>query len=152
MEEYSMSKADNAVQCFHSGFNCSQAIFSTYSEQLGLDKDTALKIACPFGSGMGRMAETCGAVTGAYMLIGLKYGKYLPEDNAAKEKSFQLLKEFTDIFNEIHGSISCRDLLKHDLSTPDGLAYVKENSLWDSLCPIFIRDAAQTIEVLLELE
>ncbi|MDF2942724.1 MAG: hypothetical protein K0S01_1582 [Herbinix sp.] len=147
-----MSKADNAVQCFNSGFNCSQAIFSTYSEQLGLDKETALRIAGPFGSGMGRMAETCGAVTGAYMLIGLKYGKYLPEDNTSKEKCFQLVKEFTDKFNEIHGSINCKDLLKHDLSTPDGLTYIKENGLWDSLCPIFIRDAAQTIEVLMDLE
>ncbi len=146
-----MSKAENAVQCFKIGFNCSQAIFSTYSEQLGLDTATALKIACPFGSGMGRMAETCGAVTGAYMLIGLKYGKYLPEDNVAKEKSFQLLKEFTDKFNEIHGSICCRDLLKYDMSTPNGLSYIKENGLWDSLCPIFIRDAAQIIEELLEL-
>jgi C_GCAxxG_C_C family probable redox protein len=147
-----MRKAESAVQCFNSGFNCSQAIFSTYCEQLGLDKDTALKIACPFGSGMGRMAETCGAVTGAYMLIGLKYGKYLPEDNTAKEKSFLLLKEFTDKFNTIHGSISCRDLLKYDLSTPEGLTYIKDNGLWDSLCPIFIRDAAQIIEELLELE
>jgi C_GCAxxG_C_C family probable redox protein len=147
-----MSKVENAVQCFNNGFNCSQAIFSTYSEQLGLEKETALKIACPFGSGMGRMGETCGAVTGAYMLIGLKYGKYLPEDNEAKEKSFQLLKEFTDKFNEIHGSIICRDLLKYDMRTEEGLTYIKEHGLWDSLCPIFIRDAAQIIEEMLELE
>lgn len=147
-----MSKVEDAVQCFTNGFNCSQAIFSTYSEQLGLEKETALKIACPFGSGMGRMGETCGAVTGAYMLIGLKYGKYLPEDNQAKEKSFQLLKEFTDKFNEIHGSISCRDLLKYDMRTEEGLTHIKEHGLWDSLCPIFIRDAAQMVEEMLELE
>ena len=147
-----MSKSENAVQCFSDGFNCSQAVFSTYCEQLGLDKETALKIACSFGSGMGRMAETCGAVTGAYLLIGLKYGKYLPEDNAAKEKSFQLMKDFNEKFKELHGSLCCRDLLKYDLSTPDGLQYIKDNGLWDRICPIFIRDAAQIIEELLELE
>lgn len=147
-----MSKVENAVQCFSNGFNCSQAIFSTYCEQLGLDPVTALKVATPFGSGIARTAQTCGAVTGALMLIGLKYGKYLPEDNAAKEKSFQLAKEFTDRFNEIHGSIACCDLLKSDLSTPEGLQYIKENSLWDKLCPIFIRDAAILVEELLELD
>lgn len=147
-----MSKSENAVQCFSDGFNCSQAVFSTYCEQLGLDKETALKIACSFGSGMGRMAETCGAVTGAYLLIGLKYGKYLPEDNAAKEKSFQLMKDFNEKFKELHGSLCCRDLLKYDLSTPDGLQYIKDNGLWDSMCPVFIKDAAIIIEELLELE
>lgn len=147
-----MSKAENAVQCFNKGFNCSQAVFSTYCEQLGLDPSLALKIACPFGSGMGRMGETCGAVTGAYMLIGLKHGKYLPEDNAAKEKSFALLKEFNEHFNEIHGSINCKDLLRSDMQTPEGLQYIKDNGLWDKLCPIFIRDAAKIIEELLQLE
>ncbi|MHB8127710.1 MAG: C-GCAxxG-C-C family protein [Mobilitalea sp.] len=147
-----MSKSENAVHCFSNGFNCSQAVFSTYCEQLGLDKETALKIACPFGSGMGRMAETCGAVTGAYLLIGLKYGKYLPEDNAAKEKSFQLMRDFNEKFKELHGSLCCRDLLKYDLSTPEGLQYIVDNGLWDSLCPVFIKDAAMIIEELLELE
>jgi C_GCAxxG_C_C family probable redox protein len=147
-----MSKVENAVQCFSNGFNCSQAILSIYSEQLGMDTVTALKVATPFGSGIARTAQTCGAVTGALMLIGLKYGKYLSEDNVSKEKCFQLAKEFTDRFSEIHGTITCSDLLKSDLSTPEGLQYIKENSLWDKLCPIFIRDAAILVEELLELD
>jgi C_GCAxxG_C_C family probable redox protein len=147
-----MSKAENAVQCFSNGFNCSQAVFSTYSEQLGLDKETALKIACPFGSGIARLAQTCGAVTGAYMLIGLKYSKYLQGDNEAKEKTFALAKEFTEKFKSIHGSVCCRELLNSDLSKPDGLQYIKDNGLWEKLCPVFIRDASLIIEELLGLE
>jgi C_GCAxxG_C_C family probable redox protein len=147
-----MSKAENAVQCFGNGFNCSQAIFSTYCEQFGLDPVTALKVATPFGSGIARTAQTCGAVTGALMLIGLKYGKYLPEDNDSKEKCFQLAMEFTDRFKAIHGSAICCDLLKSDLSTPEGLQYIKDNNLWDTLCPVFIRDAAKLVEELLELD
>ncbi len=147
-----MSKAENAVQSFQNGFNCSQAIFSTYCEEFGLDTTSALKIACPFGSGMARTAKICGAVSGAYMLIGLKHGKCLPEDNDAKETCFRLSKEFTDRFDEIHGSINCSDLLKNDLSTEEGLQYIKENGLWDKLCPIFIRDAAVILEDLLCLE
>jgi C_GCAxxG_C_C family probable redox protein len=147
-----LSKAVEAVLSFNNGFNCSQAIFSTYSEQLGLDKETALKIASPFGAGIGRMAETCGAVTGAYMLIGLKYGKHLSYDNVAKEKSYELVGKFNDRFNTIHGSICCRDLLQYDLNTEEGLNYIRENGLWESLCPIFIKDSAQIIEKLLDLE
>ncbi|MDF2905872.1 MAG: hypothetical protein K0R34_1193 [Herbinix sp.] len=147
-----MSKAENAVQCFNKGFNCSQAIFSTYCEQLGLDPVTALKVATPFGSGIARTAQTCGAVTGALMLIGLKYGKYLPEDDGSKEQCFQLAKEFSDRFTAIHGSVICCDLLKSDLSTPEGLQYIKENNLWDKVCPIFIHDAAILIEEFLELD
>ncbi|WP_242975830.1 C-GCAxxG-C-C family protein [Desulfosporosinus sp. FKB] len=68
-------RSDIAVDCFLSGFNCAQAVFSTYSNDLGLTMEMAKKIACGFGAGMGYIGETCGAVTGALMLIGLKYGK-----------------------------------------------------------------------------
>jgi C_GCAxxG_C_C family probable redox protein len=147
-----MSKVEDAVNCFRNGYTCSQAVLSTYSEQLGLDKETALKLACPFGSCMARTAKMCGAVSGAYMLIGLKYGDFLPEDKEAKEKCFSLARQFTNRFHEIHGSINCFDLLKSDLTTPEGLKYITENSLWETLCPIFIRDACQLLEELLELE
>ena len=146
-----MSKAEAAVHIFNQGFNCSQALLSTYGEQLGLNKETALKIACPFGAGMGRMSETCGAVTGAYMLIGLKHGKYLAEDDESKEKSYALVNEFNEKFNSLHGSILCKDLLKYDMKKPEDMAAIKEQGLWQKLCPIFIRDAAQVIEELLDL-
>jgi C_GCAxxG_C_C family probable redox protein len=147
-----MSKTDCAVTCFNSGFNCSQAVLSTYCEQLGLDKETALKISCPFGAGMGRMAETCGAVTGAFMLIGLKHGKYLSDDAFSKEKTYHLVQEFTDKFKAIYGSIKCKDLLGCDMSTPEGAKYAKENGLWDTLCPKFVYDASKLTEELLELK
>jgi C_GCAxxG_C_C family probable redox protein len=147
-----MSKVENAVHIFRNGFNCSQAVFSAYSEQLGLNQETALKIACPFGAGIGRTAETCGAVTGAYMLIGLKYGKSKPEDNEAKEKSYALVKEFNEKFKELHGSILCKELLNYDMKNPEDLRQIKEEGLWDTLCPVFVRDSARIIEKLLELE
>ena len=65
------SKVNDAVACFNNGFNCAQAIFTAYCDELGLDEETALKIACGFGAGMGRLQETCGAVSGAYLAIGL---------------------------------------------------------------------------------
>ncbi len=147
-----MSKVEKAVECFNNGFNCSQAVFSTYCEQFGLDRESALKISTPFGAGLARQAQVCGAVSGAYMLIGLKEGKFLPEDNESRERCYSLAMEFTKKFNEIHGSINCCDLLKYDLSTPEGLQHIKENNLWNTLCPIFIRDACQLLEEMFHLE
>lgn len=147
-----MGKPDQAVACFDNGFNCSQAVFSAFCEELGLDKDTALKIATSFGGGMGRMGLTCGAVTGAFMVIGLKHGMYIPGDSASKEKTYALVKTFTDTFKALHGSICCRDLLGCDISTPEGGSYAKENGLYHSLCPRFVHDAASIVEDLLGLK
>jgi len=67
-------KLEQAVNIFKEGSNCSQAVISVYAEDFGLSRKMALKIAQVFGAGMGQMAQTCGAVTGAFMVLGLKYG------------------------------------------------------------------------------
>lgn len=69
-----MNQSERAVACFKEGFSCSQAVFSTFAPQLGLECELALKVAGLFGGGMGRLGEVCGAVTGALMALGLKYG------------------------------------------------------------------------------
>lgn len=93
-----MNKVEQAVSSFKEGFSCSQAVFSTYSMELGLDRETALKVAAPFGVGMGRMGETCGAVTSAFMVLGLKYGRIKAEDEETKEKTYDLVREFVKRF------------------------------------------------------
>ena len=60
-----MDRAKRAVKVFKEGFSCSQAVLEAFSETMGLDRDTALKISQSFGGGMAHMGETCGAVTGA---------------------------------------------------------------------------------------
>ncbi len=147
-----MCNSDQAAVCFAQGFNCSQAVFSTYCERLGLDPKTALKISCSFGGGMGRMGGTCGAVTGAYMLIGLKYGKYKAGDTASKEKTYALVREFTEKFKAVHGSVLCSELLGCDIGTDEGGKFAKENGLWDTLCPVFVRDAVRIVEGMLDLQ
>jgi C_GCAxxG_C_C family probable redox protein len=144
-----MSKVDCAVDCFNRGFNCSQAVLSSFSEELGLDTEVALKVAGAFGGGMGHIGETCGAVTGALMVIGLKYGKIHPEDNAAKEKTYALVQKFATCFKTIHGSIHCKELLDVDISTPEGMQAAREQGLFQKLCPKFVNDAAEIVEQLL---
>lgn len=145
------SRSEEAVKCFNANFNCCQAVFATYSEQLGLNRETALKISSPFGGGIARMGDTCGAVTGALMLIGLKEGQYQSEDKEAKDKCYRLSQEFIGKFKELYGSIICRDILSCDISTESGQKFAKEHNLTNTLCPGFVRDASKIIEVLLEL-
>lgn len=146
-----MMKSDAAIECFSSGFNCAQAVFSTYCDDLGLETEMAKRIAGGFGAGMGYIGETCGAVTGAIMLIGLKYGKVDVEDNAAKDKTYELVQEFTKRFKAINRSVKCKELLGFDLSIPEDLNTVKEKQLFSTLCPKFVRDSSEIIEELLEV-
>jgi C_GCAxxG_C_C family probable redox protein len=144
-----MTKADDAVECFNKGYSCSQAVLSAYSEEFGMDKEQALRVSGAFGAGMGRLCETCGAVTGAFMVLGLKYGKVKAEDEPAKEKSYAMVKEFVKEFKAMNGSIVCRELLGCDMGTPEGMKYAKENRLASTKCPKYVRDAAGIVERLL---
>lgn len=144
-----MKKADKASLCFKEGFNCSQAVFSTYAVGMGLDRNTALKVSQAFGGGMAQMGETCGAVTGAFMVIGLKYGRTRADDNEAKEKTYELVKEFTQKFRARNGTIICRELLRCDLSTPEGQRIAKDKELFSTVCPGFVKDAVDILEEVL---
>ena len=91
-----MDKVEQAVSCFREGFNCAQALLVTYASQFGLDHEHALKISGAFGGGIGSMGEVCGAVTGAVMIIGLKYGQTNVSDKRTKKKAYRLVKEFVN--------------------------------------------------------
>jgi C_GCAxxG_C_C family probable redox protein len=145
-----MNRVERAVSCFKEGFTCSQAMLSTYGPQLGLNHELALKVSGAFGGGMARMGETCGAVTGAFMVIGLKHGNARVEDKQAKERAYSLVKEFVDRFKSRNGSIVCRELLGCDISTPEGRDLAEEQNLFATLCPKFVQDAAEIIEQILE--
>jgi C_GCAxxG_C_C family probable redox protein len=144
-----MSKVEKAVACFKEGFSCSQAIFSTYSEGLGLDRLTSLKISQAFGGGMAHLGETCGAVTGACMLIGLKYGRTQAEDLAARERTYTLIRKFVEDFKALHGSIQCPRLLGLDIGTEEGLRLANEKNLFQTLCTGYVKNAAEIIEDIL---
>jgi len=144
-----MTKVNHAVSLFKKGFNCSQAVFSTYSNDLFLSSEKARRIGTAFGAGMGRMGLTCGAVTGAIMLIGLKYGNSNVKDEMSKEKTYELVQKFAKMFKERNGSLQCSVLLGYDISTEEGMKIVEEKNLCNDLCPKFIKDAAEIIEEIL---
>lgn len=144
-----MDKKDYAVECFGKGFNCSQAVFSTFCEDFGLDKKVALKIANSFGAGMGYNGEACGAVSGAFMTIGLKYGQYEEGDRPTKEKTYALVKEFTTRFKEINGTINCTKLIEYDLSDEKQLLAARQSDVFRTKCPRYIKDAVGILEDIL---
>ena len=140
---------DQALACFKEGFNCSQSVFSTFAPTLGLDRETALRVAAPFGGGMGRTGETCGAVSGALMSIGLKYAQPRAGDKQAKEKMYALAREFLNRFGERNnGCVKCRELLGCEIDTPEGMQRAREQGLFETRCPKFVGDAAEIVEQL----
>jgi C_GCAxxG_C_C family probable redox protein len=141
--------ADYAASRFLAGLNCAQAVFSAYAAQLGFDETTALKIAAGFGGGMGRMAETCGAVTGAFMVLGLRFGP-TTADREAKEAMAARIRDFAARFKAHHGTIVCRDLLGCDISTPPGQQEARDKGLFTTTCPRVVRDACEILDALLE--
>ena len=146
-----MNRVELAVSCFEEGYTCFQALLSTYSAKFGLDREIALRIADGFGGGMGSMGETCGAVTGAFMVIGLNHGKTVVEDRDAHRKTNSLINDFVRLFKHRNGSIVCRELLGCDISTPEGLNSAREKKLFTTVCPKYIQDAAEIVEELLRL-
>ncbi len=144
-----MSRVELAVSCFEEGYTCSQALLSIYGAKFGLDREIALQIADGFGGGMG-MGETCGAVTGAIMVIGLEHGRTVVEDRDAHRKTNSLVNDFIRVFKSRNGSIVCRELLGCDISTPEGLNSVREKKLFTTVCPKYVRDAAEIVEKILE--
>jgi C_GCAxxG_C_C family probable redox protein len=144
-----MTRIDDAIDCFTRGFCCSQAVISSYCDMFGLDRDLACRVSGPFGVGMGRMCETCEAVTGAFMVIGLKYGRASTDDISKQEKSFAKVQEFSEAFRKKNGSIVCRELMGYDMGTPEGLQYARENHLRITNCTNYVRDAAEILERIL---
>jgi C_GCAxxG_C_C family probable redox protein len=142
------TRVEQAVERFRKGFNCSQAVLGSYCQEFGLDCEQAFKVATGFGGGM-RMAETCGAVTGAFMVLGLKYGNITAEDKRSKAKTYERIVEYTNKFKARNGSVVCKELLGCDISTPEGMNKAQEDGLFDSICPKMIQEASEILEEML---
>ncbi|MBP7602671.1 MAG: C_GCAxxG_C_C family protein [Spirochaetes bacterium] len=141
-----MEKTKKALGFFANRFNCSQSVLIAFAGDYGLGEHTALKVACAFGAGMARAQDTCGAVTGAYMVLGLRHGKYLAEDETGKELTYAKARGFTASFVRLHGSTNCRNLIGVDISTPEGLQRAHDSGLFEKRCAIFVRDAVEILE------
>ena len=139
--------ADHAEALFKQGYNCAQSVFAAFHDELGLDQDTALKIASSFGGGMGRLREVCGALTGLFMAAGLKYGYADPEDLDGKTIHYQLIQDFARRFSDEYHSILCRDLLQLDEKVSDPQPEARTEAYYQRRpCAEYVRFAASLLE------
>lgn len=148
-----MKKSEKALSYFNSSFNCAQSVFTTFGPELGLTEDDCLKIACAFGAGMGKQQHVCGAVSGALMVLGAKFGKALNDPECKKEFTYSAAEEFLDRFKAKNGSIVCKELLRGlNMNDPEELKKINELKLFETSCEKYIEDAVEIIEKLISTE
>lgn len=131
------NEVEEASELFDDGWYCSQAVLGAFCEKYGMSKDIAFKISCGLNSGS-RCAELCGAVSGAVLVIGLKYGDSKSICNSKTE-------EFMRAFREKKGDVVCRNILGCDIFTPEGKAKAINGNLFETVCKKAVVDAAQVL-------
>lgn len=143
--------SDAAVAKFSSGYNCAQSVLWAVAPRLNLDSEIALKIACGLGAGMGRRQETCGAVTGGILALGLQFGRGDAQDRTATEATYSKVQELMRRFEVAHGSCNCRQLLGGcDLATEAGRAEFKRQDLFNKICVPCVGTVCGILEDLLK--
>ncbi|UCD49266.1 MAG: C_GCAxxG_C_C family protein [Phycisphaerales bacterium] len=142
-----MSRVDEAVECFCGGQACSQAIVGTYGTEYGLTREQAMKLASGFAGGM-RLAETCGAVTGAFMVLGLKHAGDNCDTRDGRDEVYAALADFVERFKQRNNSVVCKELLGCDISTPAGAQKATQEGLFRTICPKLVQDAAEILEAM----
>ena len=136
-----------ALNYFDNGFNCAQSVLAAFAGELGLSEDESLRVACAFGGGMGRQQYTCGAVTGAAMALGLKFGKALNDDEEKKKFTYDKTVQLFDEFERFHGSTTCRHLLENlDMRDEKEHAIIVERNLFNTSCRNYVVDAVKIAE------
>jgi C_GCAxxG_C_C family probable redox protein len=142
-----MNHPEKAKFRFENGYACSQSVLSTLGPELGLDEETAFKVASAFGGGMVRHGEVCGAVTGALMTLGLKFGSATEdEEEAVRAASQELMRRF----EEEKGSLLCRELLGYRLIVPEELVQARESGVFQTRCPFFVQRATELTKEIIE--
>lgn len=143
-----MNKIEVAESFFKQGFNCTQSLLAAYCADFGLEQKNALKIASAFGGGMARTGGICGFVTGAFMIIGLKYGMAEANDTKAKAKTYEIAQKFIKNFKFRNNSIICRKLLGFDINTIKELN-TERSAVIMGQCTKYILDSVEILDEIL---
>ena len=135
-------------ELFINGIDCSQVVTGYFADELDMDQKVLRKAASCFGGGM-QCGETCGAVTGGLMVIGLKYGHFEEKDYDQKKLMSEKISEFKGRFLNKYDSGMCRELLGHDISKPGELDKVMEKGLMFEFCPKVVAEVIKILEKML---
>lgn len=140
-----MTHEEKARELFLSGYSCSQAVFGAFAQELGIDQETALKLASSFGGGLGGSRELCGAVSGMLMVAGLKWGYSSADNLEEKTAHYALTRELIARFKEKHGTTVCRELLS-GLSLSENPSARTPQYYKQRPCVRFVESAARILE------
>lgn len=144
---------EKAYQLFLQGYNCAQSLFCAFYDEVGLDEKTARSFSSSFGGGMGRLREVCGALSGAFMVLGLKYGDYPPEDQEAKARHYRRIQEFAALFREQNDAILCRELLGLRQGADDPTPEKRSEAYYQKRpCPRIVANTADLLAEYLQKE
>ena len=131
-------------------YNCAQSLLLPFLKQYGIREEDGLRFASVFGSGMARMQETCGAVTAGFMILGLEYGFVNPKDQNQRDLLLEKSKKFVSKFKNEFGTIKCKDILKYDVNTVEGLRKHKEENQRELLCKVCVKFSAKILEEMID--
>ncbi|MDA3929227.1 MAG: C-GCAxxG-C-C family protein [Prolixibacteraceae bacterium] len=143
-----MKNNNKAIHNF-STMNCNQSVLAAFGPKFGVSEDLCFSLGLSFGGGMGKQGKTCGAVTGAYTVIGLWSAKQ--STNPLEQKNIALAKvqEYNALFEKKFGSIECKTLLKYDMTIAEDLKIINLLTLFDTECPKFVGKSAEILDVIL---
>lgn len=146
-----MNHGELAKQNFENGCNCAQSVLTAFTDLTGLTEAQSMKIASSFGGGMGRLREVCGALTGAFMVLGLLYADDHVPEHGAKSTHYERVQEFAAKFREQNGSILCRDLLAGVETVPGKVPEKRSKEYYEKRpCGELVRYAADLLDRYIE--
>jgi C_GCAxxG_C_C family probable redox protein len=143
-----MERQEAAVSQFMGGYRCSQAVLAVFAEDFGLERDLARKISLPLAGGSGVGGE-CGAVSGAYLVLGLKYGFAHPGDAEGLGKMVTKVNRFVERFKSLHAEIDCPRLIGLDVFSEEGHKDFLKNNVKATSCARFVGDTVKILEEIL---
>lgn len=141
-----MNRSEQAKDLFLSGYNCAQSVVLSFADDLKFSRELAQKMAAGFGGGMGKQQETCGAVTGAIMVLGLLKGEDVNNNDELKASSYGAVKNLSRDFVAEYKTTNCKDLIGCDLNTPEGSAKFKDEKIMENICADCVKKAVEIVE------
>ena len=146
-----MTHREQAEQYFLSGYNCAQAVLCAFCDVTGIDHLTARKMASSFGGGMGKLREVCGALSGAFAVVGLLWGDYDVNDNKAKAAHYATVRGIAEEFIGLHGTINCAELVKGIANAKGSDPHERTPEYYKTRpCVRFVGDAAEIVDKTIE--
>ncbi|MFI3259043.1 MAG: C-GCAxxG-C-C family protein [Rikenellaceae bacterium] len=131
---------------FTSGYNCAQSVALTFADIFGVDKELMATMSAPFGGGMGRLREVCGAVSGMTIAAGFIVPANDITNRVAKSQNYALVQEFAEAFRAQNRSIICRELLGLTVRKEDPTPSERTKEYYKKRpCAELVADAAKIV-------